>query len=133
MYDNDIRDARRFPKGVPGIGDGLISTARGRIALLLGPPQVRNRGVTDPGGVMGDDAAALCDINVREEGETGMSIARWGGGGGVRGIGTASACRGLGETGSESRVLCENHESKFKLSSSSVSNNGAGSSKPNNS
>ena len=42
MYDTDMRDARSEPNGAVGVGEGLISTALGRMPLEA--PQVRKRG-----------------------------------------------------------------------------------------
>ena len=54
MCESDMRERaaaeRADPNGPAGVGEGLISMARGRDPLL---PQVRNRGVTLPGGDIG--------------------------------------------------------------------------------
>ena len=47
-----MRDARAEPNGPAGVGDGLMSMARGRD--VAPPLQERNRGVTLPGGVIGE-------------------------------------------------------------------------------
>lgn len=79
--------ARAEPKGASGVGDGLISTARGRRDEE--GPQVRKRGVTLPGGVIASEPGEPTKAS-NEPGVGPGETARAGTGRGDAGMGRSS-------------------------------------------